>query len=142
MTDMTDDEVRTAWCETLRVVHSTSSELENELQEHHDLGLSEYEVLCQLGGVCGQGDGKVKMKDLETRMYLSQSALSRTVTRLEKAGLLTRAVCDYDRRAMFLQLTDAGRLRWEAASPTHLAVLRRKMAEIEALADHVVSAPV
>lgn len=141
MTDLTDDEVRTAWCETLRVVHTTSSELENELQDQHDLGLSEYEVLCQIGGVCGQGDGKVKMKDLETRMYLSQSALSRTVTRLEKAGLVTRAVCEFDRRAMFLQLTEPGRRRWELASPTHLAVLRRNMARIEALAEHSASAP-
>lgn len=127
---MTDDEVRTAWCETLRVVHTTSCELENELQARHDLGLSEFEVLCQLGGVCGKGDGKVKMKDLEAKMYLSQSALSRTVTRLEKAGLVTRAVCDFDRRAMFLELTDEGRARWEAAAPTHLAVLRAALDKV------------
>lgn len=138
---MTDDEVRTAWCETLRVVHTTSCELESELQDQHDLGLSEFEVLCQIGGVCSEGEGKVKMKDLESKMYLSQSALSRTVTRLEKAGLVTRAVCDFDRRAMFLRLTDAGRQRWELAAPTHLAVLRRNMARIEALAEHTVSAP-
>ena len=94
----TDVDVCTKWSETLRVYHNTSCELENELQARHELGLSEFEVLLILGRTCGdQAGGKAKMKDIEAEMYLSQSALSRTVTRLEKAGLVTRAACDFDR---------------------------------------------
>ncbi|WP_322633511.1 MarR family winged helix-turn-helix transcriptional regulator [Glycomyces albidus] len=105
--------------------HDTSCELENELQARHELGLSEFEVLKILSRRCGDGGGKAKMKDLEAEMYLSQSALSRTVTRLEKDGLVTRATCDFDRRAMFLMLTPSGCERYEAARPTYRTVLER-----------------
>lgn len=118
------------WSETLRVYHNTSCELENELQSRHELGLSEFEVLLILGRTCGeQAEGKAKMKDIEAEMYLSQSALSRTVTRLEKAGLVTRAACDFDRRANFLMLTPSGRERFEAAKPTHRAVLVKHLTD-------------
>ncbi|THV21764.1 MarR family winged helix-turn-helix transcriptional regulator [Glycomyces paridis] len=118
-----DDDVCVKWSETLRVYHTTSCELESELQARHALGLSEFEVLLILSKCCGDGEGKAKMKDIEAEMYLSQSALSRTVTRLEKAGLVTRAVCDFDRRANFLMLTPSGRERFKAAQPTHREVL-------------------
>lgn len=119
------DEVCKQWSETLRVYHDTSCELENELQTGHELGLSEFEVLKILARRCNGNKGKAKMKDLEAEMYLSQSALSRTVTRLEKDGLVTRATCDFDRRAMFLMLTPTGLERYEAARPTYRAVLER-----------------
>ncbi|MEU5155500.1 MarR family transcriptional regulator [Glycomyces sp. NPDC021274] len=110
--------------------HNTSCELENELQARHDLGLSEFEVLLILGRACGdKGENKARMKDIEAEMYLSQSALSRTVTRLEKAGLVTRAACDFDRRANFLMLTPAGLERFEAAKPTHRAVLVKHLTD-------------
>ncbi|WP_460495863.1 MarR family winged helix-turn-helix transcriptional regulator [Glycomyces tarimensis] len=112
----------------MRVYHDTSCELENELQSRHELGLSEFEVLQVLSGHCRECGDKVKMKDLEAEMHLSQSALSRTVTRLERAGLVTRAACDFDRRANFLMLTPAGRDRWETARPTHYAVLVKHLA--------------
>lgn len=119
-------DVCSQWSETLRRYHNTSCELESELQSQHALGLSEYEVLQALAGHAHEGaDSQVKMKELELEMYLSQSALSRTVSRLEKAGLVMRAECDFDRRASFLMLTEAGRARWSDASPTHRAVLQR-----------------
>jgi DNA-binding MarR family transcriptional regulator len=121
-----DDEVCNQWSETLRVYHDTSCDLENELQARHDLGLSEFEVLKILSRrCCRESGGKAKMKDLEAEMYLSQSALSRTVTRLEKDGLVSRATCEDDRRAMFLMLTPAGSERFEAAQPTYRTVLER-----------------
>ena len=122
----TRGDVCTQWSETLRSYHSTSCELESELQSQHQLGLSEYEVLQALAGHEQAGaDAQVKMKELEGEMYLSQSALSRTVSRLEKAGLVVRAECADDRRASFLMLTEAGRTRWSDANPTHRAVLQR-----------------
>ncbi|MFQ6227609.1 MarR family winged helix-turn-helix transcriptional regulator [Nocardia sp. NPDC002869] len=124
-----DNDVCAKWSETLRRYHVTSCELENALQARHRLGLSEFELLQVLGGRCGveQAD-KVKMKDIEAEMYLSQSALSRTVTRLEKAGLVERAACDFDRRANFLALTAEGRARLDDARPTHQEVLRKYLA--------------
>lgn len=123
MADLTDVEVREQWCATLRVVHVTSAVLEHELEHEHGLGLSEFQVLLSLS--C-EGGEKMRMKDLEAKMYLSQSALSRTVTRLHDAGLLTRAACDLDRRALFVELSDLGRRRFEDALPTYTRVLREQ----------------
>jgi DNA-binding MarR family transcriptional regulator len=56
-------------------------------------------------------------------MYLSQSALSRTVARLERGGLVVRGMCADDRRAIFITLTDAGRECHARARRTQRAVL-------------------
>jgi DNA-binding MarR family transcriptional regulator len=82
--------------------------------------MSEFETLDRLIAVdCD----KRRMQDLAADMYLSQSALSRTVARLEKMGLVERALCYDDRRGVFVAVTDAGRQRHAEASGTHLAIL-------------------
>jgi DNA-binding MarR family transcriptional regulator len=112
------------WCETLTTYRAVSSALEHELQVRHDLGLTEFELLQRLTKRCGDEEsGKVKMKDLESEMFLSQSALSRAVTRMERSGLVIRTTCDADRRAAILQLTAEGRRRWESAFPDYVAIL-------------------
>ena len=64
-----------------------------------------------------------RMQELAAAVHLSQSALSRTVGRLEKDGLVGRAMCPEDRRGVAVCLTDEGRERYEAARPTHRQVL-------------------
>ena len=48
------------------------------------------------------------MSDLAGDIYLSQSALSRAVARLERDGLVERSMCADDRRAVFVCLTEKG----------------------------------
>ena len=86
----------------------------------HGLGMSEFEVLERLACECGE---RPRMQELAAAVHLSQSALSRTVGRLEKDGLVSRAMCPEDRRGVAVCLTDEGRERYEAARPTHRAVL-------------------
>ena len=94
--------------------------LERELHDRHGLTMSEFETLDRL---VGADCDRYRMQDLEAVMYLSQSALSRTVAKLEKNGLVCRSLCDSDRRGIFVTATDAGvRLHADARS-THLAVL-------------------
>ncbi len=93
--------------------------LERALAEH-DLGLSEYEVLAEL--VTGPEKG-CRMQQLSGTVHLSQSALSRVVGRLEEQGLVTRFMCQDDRRGIFASLTPAGRERYELARPIHSSVL-------------------
>ncbi|WP_285663169.1 MarR family winged helix-turn-helix transcriptional regulator [Actinorhabdospora filicis] len=129
MGEPTDVEVCDQWCATLRAVHVTSAALEHALEAEHGLGLSEFQVLLVLAGV-EPGRAKMRLKDLEAKMYLSQSALSRTVARLHDAGLLTRAACELDRRALFVELSESGRKRYEDALPTHMRVLREQVAAV------------
>ncbi len=96
------------------------SALERSLKVNHGLGVMEFEVLERLAS--SKGD-QCRMQELTEVTHLSQSALSRLVGRLEAEGLVTRAMCPDDRRGIFAHITDAGRERYEAARPTHRAVL-------------------
>jgi DNA-binding MarR family transcriptional regulator len=93
--------------------------LERRLGEH-GLGVSEFEVLERLAS---SEKGDRRMQELAEAVHLSQSALSRVVGRLEADGLVSRAMCQSDRRGIFACLTDAGRERYEAARPAHREVL-------------------
>jgi DNA-binding MarR family transcriptional regulator len=95
--------------------------LEKALQDEHRIGLSEFEILDRL---VDANSGKYRMTDLAQDIYLSQSALSRAVARLEQDGLVKRAMCTDDRRAIFVCLTGDGALRHRDALPTHREVLR------------------
>lgn len=101
----------------------TTCALDRELQERHGLGMSEFEVLERLATADG-----ARVQELAGAVHLSQSALSRTVARLEKDGLVHRAMCVDDRRGISVCLTDEGRERYEAARPTHRQVLSEQLA--------------
>ena len=78
--------------------------LDDALAEH-GLGMSEFEVLERLACDCGE---RPRMQELAGAVHLSQSALSRTVGRLEKDGLVHRAMCPEDRRGIAVCLTAEG----------------------------------
>jgi DNA-binding MarR family transcriptional regulator len=67
------------------------------------------------------------MQELAAGMYLSQSALSRTVARLEKGGLVSRSLCEDDRRGVFVTVTDEGFQRHADARATHRAILAQHL---------------
>jgi DNA-binding MarR family transcriptional regulator len=96
------------------------SALERALEDEHRLGISEYEVLERLAA---PEKDQHRIQELADAVHLSQSALSRVVARLESEGLVTRGICDYDRRGIFACITDAGRERYAAAKPTQRRVL-------------------
>ncbi|MFC7504623.1 MarR family winged helix-turn-helix transcriptional regulator [Nocardioides sp. CPCC 206347] len=97
-----------------------SCALEKAMQDRHGIGLSEFETLDR---IVDANCGKYRMAELAQDIHLSQSALSRAITRLEKDGLVSRSTCDDDRRAVFVCLTDQGRQVYDDALPTHREVL-------------------
>ena len=115
-----DTDLVGAWRELLERHARTTSALERRLQHEHGLGVSEYEVLERLAGT---DKDQRRMQELAEAVHLSQSALSRVVARLEGDGLVKRGMCPDDRRGIMACLTDSGRERYEAARPTHRAVL-------------------
>jgi DNA-binding MarR family transcriptional regulator len=108
------------WRQLLDRHAAVSCALEKALQDAHGIGLSEFETLDR---VVDANCGKYRMADLAGDIHLSQSALSRAITRLEKDGLVERSACDQDRRSVFVCLTARGREVYDAALPTHRAVL-------------------
>ena len=115
-----ETELVDAWRELVERHARATSSLERRLQHDHGLGVSEYEVLERLAAA---GKEKSRMQELAEAVHLSQSALSRVVARLESDGLVHRGMCPHDRRGIIACLTDMGRERYEAARPTHRAVL-------------------
>ncbi|MGI5485958.1 MarR family winged helix-turn-helix transcriptional regulator [Microtetraspora malaysiensis] len=123
----TGNDVIDKWRELLARHATVSCALDRELGERHGLGVSEFEVLDHLAeglSTCDAGGKeKFRVQELADEVHLSQSALSRLIARLEREGLVTRAMCEADRRGVFVLLTDEGRKRHAEAAPTHLAVL-------------------
>src|SRR3954468_20450115 len=115
MNDTDSDFVVMAWRELLARHAEVSSALERELSDKYGLGVSEFEVLERLseGPPLCEADPKLKFRvqELADQVHLSQSALSRLIARLEREGLVARAMCEADRRGVFVHITEEGRRR-------------------------------
>jgi len=121
MRDMeSNDALVGRWRSLLTCYNTIACDLDRALQDAHGLTMSEFETLDRLVEAdCEQR----RMQEIAANMYLSQSALSRTVARLEKHGLVQRGLCESDRRGVFVAVTEDGRRRHAAASKTHLRIL-------------------
>ncbi|WP_086853828.1 MarR family winged helix-turn-helix transcriptional regulator [Amycolatopsis kentuckyensis] len=119
MSDVAEKELAQEWRELLARYSAVFSALECRLQERHGIGANEFEALERVA----TGESKCRSADLTEAIHLSQSATSRLVARLEKEGLVERALCDVDRRGIFVTITEAGREKYLAAKQTHREVL-------------------
>lgn len=124
-----DDAVETraqGW-RTLAALHARlEDDLERALQRSYGLSVVEYTVL----DVLARQDGfHLRMAQLSSVVALSQSATTRLVGRLEDRGLLQRYLCPTDRRGIYTELTEQGRLLLESARPGHDRALERALAD-------------
>lgn len=72
------------------------------------LSIPEWRVLAHLSG-----SGAVSVRDIQQRVSLEKSSVSRAATRLEDAGYITKSVNTGDRRLLSLILTPKGRALME-----------------------------
>ncbi|CAM5247317.1 MarR family transcriptional regulator OS=Streptomyces alboniger OX=132473 GN=CP975_04070 PE=4 SV=1 [Streptomyces alboniger] len=115
------------WREILALHARTQCELDRALHQHGLCG-SDFEVLDVLSegspvdGVCAY-----RVQEISERVHLSQSALSRLIARLEKDGLVERAMCAEDRRGVRVALTEKGRALHGDVLPVQRAVLTKML---------------
>lgn len=114
----------TAWRELSGRHAAVAEALERELQRRHGLSRSEFEVLDRLADADRQ---HCRIQELADEVHLSQSALSRLVSRLEGEGLVERSACVVDRRGIYACLTPAGLQRVLEARPTQDEILERHL---------------
>ncbi|MCM2532783.1 MarR family transcriptional regulator [Neobacillus pocheonensis] len=97
----------TSWLTLTNIQMKITNELENKLQQNHQLSLNEFYVLLFLSKA---PEKKLKLQQLHSMVGLSQSAMSRLVSRFEAkgCGTLRRHICVDDRRAIFTSLTTEG----------------------------------
>ena len=125
-------EMSSAFCQWLEINNfhlKVESTLEKSLQTNHNLSLKEFYVLYFLSQ---EADQKLKLQDLEEKVGLSQSAVSRLVSKFEAkgCGALERNVCEQDRRIIYTSLTKTGAAKLDAAAATVEQVLRESFAEM------------
>ena len=120
-------EVRAQGWRTLAALHGLLEEaLEKALQAGFDLSVVEFTVLDTLDR---QDGWHMRMQQLARAAALSHSATTRLVTRLENRGLLSRFLCEDDRRGIYSTLTDRGKELLEQARPVHAATLKTTLDE-------------
>ena len=117
-----DESLASEWREVMTRYHHTACALDRELAAKHDLSASEFECLQLLHDATDSCN--VRMHQLAEQVHLSQSALSRVISRLERDGLVERAMCSDDRRSVFVAITGEGSKRFQEAMPTQRAILR------------------
>jgi DNA-binding MarR family transcriptional regulator len=119
-----DDELAREWHELMGRYQRITCTLDRELEALHGLSASDFEVLQQL--YADPSNCAMRMHDLGENVHLTQSALSRLISRLERDGLVERTMCTDDRRSVFATITAAGIERYLAARPTQRAILREE----------------
>ncbi|RZB19896.1 MarR family transcriptional regulator [Streptomyces sp. F001] len=116
------------WRGILALHARTQCEIDRALHRH-GLCASDFEVLDVLaGGAAADGVCAYRVQEISERVHLTQSALSRLIARLEKDGLVERAMCPEDRRGVRVALTGKGRALHGEVLPVQRAVLSRMLA--------------
>jgi DNA-binding MarR family transcriptional regulator len=110
-----------AWRGLLTMHAALVKSLDAELEAHHGIPLTSYEVLRFLADA---EDERMRMCDLASSVLLSRSGLTRLVDRLAREGLLERVACADDARGAYARLTPAGREKVAEAGSTHRAGVR------------------
>ncbi|ARI53436.1 MULTISPECIES: MarR family transcriptional regulator [Streptomyces] len=117
------------WC-ALSLLHGKiEARVERALQSGHGLSVREFSLLDVLSRQHNGPGGHLQMKQVADAVVLSQSATTRLVTRLEDRGLLTRYLCDTDRRGIYTDVTEAGLTLLAEARPTNDGALRAALDE-------------
>lgn len=113
----------TSWLSLSHIQMNVAAALEAKLVENYQLSLKEFYVLLFLSEA---PEKKLKLQQLESMVGLSQSAVSRLVSRFEAkgCGALQRKVCDDDRRSIYTSLTDIGQNKVDRAQVTVNEVLQ------------------
>lgn len=111
-----------AWRAFLQASTTVTAALNHELEERAGISLYEYEILVRLSEA---EDECLRMSTLAQDTSHSRSRLTHTVSRLEKAGYVTRSSCASDRRGVYCHLTQEGTTFLAKTASMHLDGVRR-----------------
>ncbi|OKP75508.1 MarR family transcriptional regulator [Paenibacillus helianthi] len=134
--------VITGWLSLTHIQMKVAGELEAKLQESFGWSLNEFYLMYFLSEA---PEKKLRLQQLESMVGLSQSAVSRLVSRFEArgCGVLQRTVCDDDRRSIYTSLTPIGQEKVDRAQVTVNEVLHEVFprAEIKLLLEQMLDLP-
>lgn len=115
---MPSDRVVSAWIALLRAHRVALGEVECALKAAGFPPLEWYDVLLEL-----ERAGPMRPRDLQARLLLAQSNLSRLLDRMEAAGLVEACPCASDRRGTLVAATEAGERQRRAMWPVYAGAI-------------------
>jgi DNA-binding MarR family transcriptional regulator len=118
------DQEQQAWRRLAAVTMLLPAALESQLQRDSDLTHFGYWVMAMLSEAPGRS---LRMTELASLSYGSQSRLSHLVSRLEQQGYVRRDRVGADRRGYLAVLTEAGYAKLVATAPGHVNEVRSRV---------------
>ena len=127
MTNWLSEKQQKIWRSWMSATALLPEQLGRDLQRDSGLTNADYEILVWLSEF---PDRRIRMSDLADRTLSSRSRLSHQIDRMERAGLVSREVCENDRRGSFAVLTDKGWDLLVSAAPAHVESVRRHLVDV------------
>jgi DNA-binding MarR family transcriptional regulator len=115
-----------AWTRLIRAQQQTMNAVEGELKQAGLPPLSWYDALLELSRAEG---GRLRPSDLQERLLLAQSNVSRLIDRLETAGFAERCPCPGDARGQLVAITGDGERLRRQMWPVYRAAIQRHVAD-------------
>ena len=111
-----------AWLRLAGGMKSLLNALDRQLRDESGMTHDDYVILSRLHRT---PDRTLRMSELAREVGFSPSRLSHAVSRMEEAGWVARSRSEVDRRGTEATLTDHGTNVVEAATPAHLALVKK-----------------
>lgn len=115
------------WRSFLSIAIVLPDQFSKDLQDQHDLTLSDYEILVRLSEA---PDHCMRMSELAERVMSSRSRLTHQIDRMISAGLVERSLCEADKRGFNAVLTESGYQKLVAAAPSHVESVRKHLVDV------------
>lgn len=115
-----DSERRRLWDEFSSTWTRLADRLDDQLQQHHDLALIDYQILSAL---VTAPDRRLRMSELAAHVLVSRSRLTYRIDRLVGVGFVAREECEDDRRGMWAIIDEPGEAAYRRAKVAHEAAI-------------------
>ncbi|CAN5197249.1 helix-turn-helix domain-containing protein [soil metagenome] len=89
-----------------------------------DLSLNEYDVLFNISR---QSDRRLRIKELNQHLLITQSSVSRLIDRLASRGLVDKLKDPDDARGVIVELTDAGFALFRTVAKGHMRSIEARV---------------
>ncbi|MGL4280240.1 MAG: MarR family winged helix-turn-helix transcriptional regulator [Albidovulum sp.] len=126
MTDPLSKRRLKMWIRLLGVTRAAEGQLREFLRVKHDTTLPRFDVMAALWR---RREG-ISMSELSRMLLVSNGNATTVVDRLEQDGFVRRTPSETDRRTIFVGLTPAGVVAFEAYAAEHEAEVNRIFASL------------
>jgi len=120
-------EEQNTWRAYLDATRLLLQALDRQLTRDAGISFTDFELLVVLSEAPQR---QLRMRELADAVTTTRSGVTRAISRLVDTGWVRRVECEDDKRGTLAELTDAGAEKLAAASPGHVAEVRRTMFDL------------